>query len=117
MVSMVTWNGDTTAENEADDFYNSPTRALSPDLALKARSFEHPTRLAMSSSAGRRRPEPEKPRRFEHALVIGHNGVEVVADRQRGRQVDGVERPQDARLKNPGGVEDPVIDRDEVHAS
>ena len=49
-----------------------------------------------------------------HAIVVGHDRLEVVADGERGGKVDGVKGAEDARLEDAGRIEDPVVDADEV---
>ena len=67
-----------------------------------------------SARGGRR--QPHEPRGIDHPLVVGHDRFEIVADGQRGREVDRVQRPEDPRFQRSGRVQDSVIDRDQVDA-
>lgn len=68
-------------------------------------------------SAWRLRLEPEQTRAFSHPRVIGHDEIQIVAEREGGGEMNRVERSKDTGLKRARAVEDAISDGNELNTS
>ncbi len=96
-----------------------------PDAAIKAiravltvvggRIVHDAGALRASSPLGRgRHIQPERRGGDCHATVVGDHGDQILAQRARRREMDGVQAPQRARAQEPGVIEQFVVQRYDV---
>jgi hypothetical protein len=51
------------------------------------------------------------------SAIVGHDSLKILAHRQRGREVDGIEGPQGAWFESRRGHQNPSVDVDQVKTS
>jgi hypothetical protein len=69
-----------------------------------------------SGSARGGRREAHQAGSLDHSRVVRDDRIEIVPEGDRGCDVDGVQRPKDTRVEGARGVQNAVVDGDEIDA-